>query len=40
VSINGRKVDAEARLTADGLLHGEVALIRRGKKTWHVTRWR
>jgi tyrosyl-tRNA synthetase len=40
VQINGRKVSVDDRLTRDGLLHGRVALIRRGKKTWHVTRWR
>jgi tyrosyl-tRNA synthetase len=40
VSVNGRKVELEARLTAEALLHGEVALLRRGKKTWHLTRWR
>jgi tyrosyl-tRNA synthetase len=39
VSVNGRKVDLDARLTADALLHGEVVLLRRGRKTWHVTRW-
>lgn len=39
VSVNGARVDAEARLTKDALLHGSVALLRRGKKTWHVTRW-
>lgn len=40
VFVNGRKVDApEARLTLADLLHGKVALLRRGKKTWHVTRW-
>lgn len=39
VSINGARVDADARLTRDTLLHGSIALVRRGKKTWHVTRW-
>jgi tyrosyl-tRNA synthetase len=40
VSVNGERADAEARLGRERLLHGSVALIRRGKKTWHVTRWR
>jgi len=39
VSLNGRKVGLEDRLRASDLLHNEVALLRRGKKTWHVTRW-
>ncbi len=29
----------EARVTADWLLHGEVLLVRRGKKAWHVARF-
>jgi tyrosyl-tRNA synthetase len=40
VSVNGERADAEARLVPGQLLHGSIALIRRGKKTWHVTRWR
>lgn len=40
VSLNGERVDAEGRLTPGRLLHGKVALLRRGKKSWHVTRWR
>jgi tyrosyl-tRNA synthetase len=39
VSVNGARVEADARLTRDRLLHGSIALVRRGKKTWHVTRW-
>ena len=39
VSINGAKVSLDDRLTAAQLLHGSVALLKRGKKTWHVTRW-
>ncbi len=39
VSVNGQRVDAEFQLTRSGLLHDRVALLRRGKKTWHVTRW-
>ncbi len=40
VSVNGAKAGADKRLTSADLLHGRVALLRRGKKTWHVTRWR
>ena len=39
ISISARKADAETRVTADWLLFGEIALIRRGKKTWHVARF-
>lgn len=39
VSVNGRVVAAEDRLTADMLMHGNIALVRRGKKAWHVMRW-
>jgi len=41
ISLNGRKIEnSSARLTPTDLLHGSVALLRRGKKAWHVTRWR
>ena len=43
VSVNGTKVDKESalehRLGPADLLHGRMILIRRGKKTWHATRW-
>ncbi|HEX3773496.1 MAG TPA: tyrosine--tRNA ligase [Polyangiaceae bacterium] len=39
IMISARKADAETRITADWLLFGEIALIRRGKKTWHVARF-
>ena len=39
VTLNGERVGPDDRLTADRLLHGHVALLRRGKKSWHVTRW-
>ena len=39
ISISARKADAETRVTADFLLFGEIALIRRGKKNWHVARF-
>ncbi len=40
VSINGDKVGPDDALTEGRLLHGTLALIRRGKKAWHVTRWK
>ena len=40
VSVNGQRSDADARLTKDKLLHCKIALVRRGKKTWHVARFR
>jgi len=39
VMLSGRRADAATRITAEWLLHGEVVLIRRGKKTWHVVRF-
>jgi tyrosyl-tRNA synthetase len=39
VSVSAKKVDVETRITAEWLLFGEIALIRRGKKTWHVARF-
>ncbi len=39
IMISARKADAETRITSDWLLFGEIALIRRGKKTWHVVRF-
>jgi len=39
ITLNGRPLGVEGRVTTDWLLHGEVALIRRGKKTWHVARF-
>jgi tyrosyl-tRNA synthetase len=40
VSVNGERASAEATLTRAELLHGSMALIRRGKKSWHVARFR
>ncbi len=40
LSVNGRKAGADDRLTVKDLLHGAIIALRRGKKTWHVTRWR
>lgn len=39
VTVNGERVGPDDRMTSARLLHGSVALLRRGKKTWHVTRW-
>ncbi len=39
VSVNGEKVAADYMVTASDLLHGDTILIRRGKKSWHCTRW-
>ncbi|HVU01875.1 MAG TPA: tyrosine--tRNA ligase [Polyangiaceae bacterium] len=39
VSVNGVKMDPESRLVRAALLHDKVALVRRGKKTWHVARF-
>jgi tyrosyl-tRNA synthetase len=38
VSVNGEKAAADGRLLAAHLLHGEVALLKRGKKLWHAVR--
>jgi tyrosyl-tRNA synthetase len=40
IAISGRKADAETRVTCDWLLFGEIALVRRGKKSWSVVRVR
>ncbi len=39
ISVNGDKAQVEDRLTPATLLHGKLALLRRGRKAWHVTRW-
>ena len=39
IMISARKADAETRVTSEWLLFGEIALVRRGKKTWHVARF-
>src|SRR5262249_29431300 len=40
IALNGEPAGPDARLTRAELIYGSLALIRRGKKTWHVTRWR
>lgn len=39
VSVCGRKVSVDARLTSADLLHGAFIPLRRGKKHWHLTVW-
>lgn len=39
ISVNGRKVEPDSTLTEQDLLYGRLALLRRGRKAWHVTRW-
>lgn len=39
VAINGRKADADDKLTTSDLLHGSMIALRRGKKHWHLTTW-
>jgi len=39
VSVNGRKAGAEDKVTSADLLHGSMIALRRGKKSWHLTRW-
>jgi tyrosyl-tRNA synthetase len=39
VTVNGKKAGAEDKVTVADLLHGEIIALRRGKKSWHVTRW-
>src|SRR5690606_26498772 len=39
ISLNGHRANADTRVTSRELLHGKIALLRRGRKAWHVTRW-
>ena len=39
VLVNGRKAGPDDRVTAADLLHGSMIALRRGKKSWHLTRW-
>lgn len=39
VTVNGKKAGAEDKVTSADLLHGSMIALRRGKKSWHVTRW-
>ncbi|MFZ5896686.1 MAG: tyrosine--tRNA ligase [Myxococcota bacterium] len=40
ILVNGRKATLEDRATTEWLLHGEMLLVRRGRKHWHVIRAR
>ena len=40
VMVNGRRAGAEDRLTGSDLLHASMIALRRGKKNWHLTRWK
>ena len=39
VTVNGERVGGDRTLGGEDLLHGEMILLRRGKKLWHATRW-
>ena len=39
VAVNGDKAGADRVLTASDLLHGRTILLRRGKRSWHATKW-
>ncbi|HRQ71544.1 MAG TPA: tyrosine--tRNA ligase [Phycisphaerales bacterium] len=39
VSVNGVPAGTDRTLTSADLLHGRFLALRRGKKTWHLTRW-
>ena len=39
VSVNGEKAGADRALTTSDLLPGGTTLLRRGKKSWHATKW-
>jgi tyrosyl-tRNA synthetase len=40
VAVNGAKATLTRRLTSADLVHGKAILLKRGKKNWHLTRWR
>jgi tyrosyl-tRNA synthetase len=40
VHLNGERASAETRLVPERLLHGTLALVRRGRKQWYVVRCR
>ena len=40
ILLNGTKAAADQKVHSEALLHGSVLLIRRGKKNWHVTKWK
>lgn len=38
--INGDLIHTDVKLNKDMLLHDSLILIRKGKKTWHITKWK
>jgi tyrosyl-tRNA synthetase len=40
VSVNGEKAELARKLRSEDLLHGQVIALKRGKKNWHVTKWK
>jgi tyrosyl-tRNA synthetase len=40
IQLNGERASVDARLTTRSLLHDEIVLVRRGRKNWHVMRFR
>jgi tyrosyl-tRNA synthetase len=40
VAVNGQKASLTRRLTKADLVHDKAILLKRGKKIWHLTRWR
>ena len=40
VAVNGQKATLTRKLTNADLVHGKAILLKRGKKNWHLTRWR
>jgi tyrosyl-tRNA synthetase len=39
ISLNGSKVSLDTRLHPSDLMHGTLALLRRGRKAWHIARF-
>src|SRR5690606_20403204 len=39
ISLNGRRVGKECRITEQDLLPGGLLFLRRGKRSWHVAKW-
>jgi tyrosyl-tRNA synthetase len=39
ITVNGHKAAPDARVSLATLLHGKLIALRRGGKTWHITRW-
>lgn len=40
VAVNGQRAPLARRLTREDLVHGKAILLKRGKKSWHLTKWR